>query len=165
KNMKVKSSVVNQGHDCPQISMYTIEGALFFGVAKMFESSIMSTINHHPKTLVLRMSKVPYMDTTGESNLTSIVRHFRKQGGKIVLSGLQKQPEEVMKRTGLYNEIGREHIYEHTGDALNFALTNLNKNKCKGCKHFAFKECQSLSKVDINEIKDVNSRFIDVGEA
>lgn len=57
------------------------------------------------------------MDTTGESYLTSIVRHFRKQGGMIVLSGLQKQPYEVMIRTGLYNEIEREYFFEHTGNA------------------------------------------------
>jgi sulfate permease, SulP family len=67
KHHKVSSSAVNEGHDCPQISIFTIEGALFFGAAQLFENSIMNTINHHPKVLVLRMSKVPYMDTTGEA--------------------------------------------------------------------------------------------------
>ncbi|WP_442594103.1 SulP family inorganic anion transporter [Neobacillus sp. D3-1R] len=165
KNMKVRPNMVNQGHDCPQISIYTIEGAIFFGVAQFFETSIMSTINHHPKTLILRMSKVPYMDTTGESNLTSLIRHFKKQGGTIVISGLQKQPEEVMKRTGLYKEIGPGHIFEHTGDAINFALKNLDENKCLGCKHYAFKECHSLSKIEVNERKDMSSILADVHEA
>jgi sulfate permease, SulP family len=144
-NMKVSTNIVKEGHDCPQISIYTIEGALFFGVAQMFESSIMSTINHRPKVLVLRMGKVPYMDTTGESNLRSIVRHFREQGGTLLISGLQTQPEEVLRKTGLYDEMGDERFFEHTGDAINIALTKLKQDQCIGCKHFAFQECHSLS--------------------
>jgi sulfate permease, SulP family len=162
KNKKVSSSIVKEGHDCPQISMFTIEGALFFGVAQMFETSIMSTINHHPKVLVLRMGKVPYMDTTGEANLKSIVQNYRKQGGTLLLSGLKKQPRDTLMKTGLLDEIGEQHIFEHTGDAINFALTKLDQNKCIGCKHFAFQECTRLSKEEANNeisrmIQQVNS--------
>jgi sulfate permease, SulP family len=145
KNHKVSPNAVNDGHDCPQISIYTIEGALFFGAAQLFENSIMSTINHRPNVLVLRMSKVPYMDTTGESYLSSIVRHFRKQGGTILISGLKNQPEDTLRKTKLYDEIGAHNIFEHTGDAINFALTKLEPNRCLGCKHFAFDECTKLS--------------------
>jgi SulP family sulfate permease len=145
KNKKVRSHIVNEGHDCPQISIFSIEGPLFFGAAQTFEMSIMDTINHRPKLLILRMAKVPYMDTTGESNLTSIVRHFQKQGGTILVSGLQNQPKKVLKRTGLYEEIGEEHLFRHTGDAINFALANVEQSKCLGCKHYAFQECTRLS--------------------
>lgn len=72
--------MVNKGNDCPQISIFTVEGPLFFGAAQMFESYIMDTINHRPKVLILRMGKVPYMDTTGEAIFASIVRHFQKRG-------------------------------------------------------------------------------------
>ncbi|MEW8986217.1 MAG: SulP family inorganic anion transporter, partial [Bacillus sp. (in: firmicutes)] len=143
---KVKPHVVHEGHDCPQISIFTIEGALFFGAVQMFEKSIMLTINHRPLVLILRMGKVPYMDTTGEGTLTSIVNNFQKQGGQILISGIQAQPLEVIRKTGLIHELGENHLFEHTGDAINFALTNLNYNKCIGCKHFAFQECSQLSK-------------------
>jgi sulfate permease, SulP family len=142
---KVSPHMVNKGHNCPQISIFTVEGPLFFGAAQMFESSIMDTINHRPKVLILRMGKVPYMDTTGEANLSSIVRHFQKKGGIILISGIQDQPKEVLKRTGLYEEIGKEHFFDHTGEAIDFALANLDYKKCIGCKHFAFEECSVLS--------------------
>jgi SulP family sulfate permease len=145
KSKKVRSHMVTEGHDCPQISIYTVEGPLFFGAAQMFETSIMDTINHRPKVLILRMGKVPYMDMTGESNLTSIVRHFQKKEGIILISGIQNQPMEVLKRTRLYEEIGEEHFFQHTGDAIAYALTKLEHNKCIGCKHFAFQECTLLS--------------------
>lgn len=142
---KVKPHVVHEGHDCPQIGIFTVEGPLFFGAAQMFEKSIMSTINHRPLVLILRMSKVPYMDTTGEGTLTSIVSHFQKQGGTLLISGLQAQPFQVIRKTGLINEIGSEHMFEHTGDAINYAIAHLNYHKCIGCKHFAFQECSHLS--------------------
>jgi sulfate permease, SulP family len=145
KHNKVSSNAVQTGHDCPQISIYTVEGALFFGAAQLFENRIMSSIHHHPKVLLLRMSKVPYMDTTGEAYLAGIVSHFQKQGGTILISGLKKQPKETLMKTGLYGRIGEEHILDHTGDAINYALTKLDTLKCMGCKNFAFQECVGLS--------------------
>ncbi|NIK77692.1 SulP family sulfate permease [Paenibacillus castaneae] len=145
KHEKVKAHMVTESHDCPQIGIYTIEGPLFFGAANMFEKSIMDTIHLRPKVLLLRMGKVPFMDTTGESNLASLVKHFKKFGGMVLISGIQSQPLEVLKKTALYSLIGAEHLFEHTGEALDFALLQLDLNKCLGCKHFAFRECISLS--------------------
>lgn len=145
EDKKVRSHMVHEGRDCPQISIYTIEGPLFFGAAQLFEKSIMNTINHHPNVLILRMGKVPYVDTTGEANLTSIVRHFHKRGGTILISGIQSHPRDVLKRTALYEEIGAEHFFTRTGEAIDYALSKLDLKRCIGCKHFAFQECDRLS--------------------
>jgi sulfate permease, SulP family len=90
------------------------------------------------------MSKVPLMDTTGEAILASIVKHFSKSG-IVMISGLNAQPVGVLKKTGLYDLIGREHFFEHTGEAIQYGLAQINQNKCLGCKHFAFRECKKLS--------------------
>jgi len=145
KNGKVKSYMVNEGHDCPQVGIYTIEGPLFFGAAHMFEKSIMDTIHLHPKILLLRIGKVPFIDATGESNLAGIVKHFQSSGGIVLISGIQPQPEAYLEKTGLYRYIGKDHFFEHTGDAITFALGKLDYGKCLGCKHFAFRECAALS--------------------
>jgi SulP family sulfate permease len=144
KNEKVESQMVTDTHDCPQISIFNVEGPLFFGAAQTFEKTIMSTINYRPKILLLRMGKVPFMDTTGEGILASIVHHFSKSG-IVMVSGLNTQPEGVLKKTGLYQIIGEEHFFQSTGEAIQFALEQINKNKCLGCKHFAFRECTKLS--------------------
>jgi sulfate permease, SulP family len=144
KHEKVETQMVSDSHDCPQVSIYNVEGPLFFGAAQTFETSIMNTINYHPKILLLRMSRVPFMDTTGEAILASIVSHFSKTG-IVIISGINEQPRNVMIRTGLYDAIGQAHFFEHTGDAIQFALLQLDRNKCLGCKHFAFKECKKLS--------------------
>ncbi|QIZ07871.1 sulfate permease [Priestia megaterium] len=150
KHEKVETGIVSDTNDCPQISIFNVEGPLFFGAAETFEKTIMSTINYRPKILLLRMSKVPLMDTTGEATLSSIVRHFSKNG-IVMISGLNPQPENVLKKTGLYQIIGEEHFFEHTGEAIQYALEHINKNKCLGCKHYAFRECKKLSAAEAVE--------------
>ncbi len=145
KQEKVLSHVVNETHNCPQVSIYTIEGPLFFGAAQTFEQNIMETIHYKPKFLILRMGKVPFIDTTGEAYFRNIVQHFKRQGGILLVSGMKPQVKETLKQNGLYNEIGNVHFFEHTGEAINFSISQLDVNRCIGCKHFAFHECLQLS--------------------
>jgi len=155
KQGKVETSMVTDTHDCPQISIFNVEGPLFFGAAQTFENTIMETINYRPKILLLRMSKVPLMDTTGEAILSSIVKHFSKSG-IVLISGLNPQPESVLHKTGLFDRIGQDHFFEHTGEALQYGLSQINENKCLGCKHFAFRECKQLS---VNEVVENGAKL------
>lgn len=145
KSGKVQSHVVHQKRDCPQISIYTIEGPLFFGAAQNFEHVIVSSIQQQQKVLILRMSKVPFMDSTGEAYFSNIIQNFKTQGGTILVTGVQDEVKSALQNNGLYTAIGEENFYHHTGDAINKALSYLDTNKCIGCSHFAFRECQKLS--------------------
>lgn len=143
KQKKVETHMVSDTRDCPQISIFNVEGPLFFGAAQTFAQQVMETINYKPKVLLLRMGRVPFIDTTGEAHLSSIVKSFSKHG-IVLISGLKAQPKNVLKKTGLYEYIGKEHFFEHTGEAIDYALSRVNEDKCLGCKHFAFKECAAL---------------------
>lgn len=145
KHEKLVPNMVYDGHDCPQINIYTIEGPLFFGAASLFTKTIMQQINIKSKILILKMSRVPFIDTTGELNLSSIVTSFKKGNGTVILSGLKKQPKDVLERTGFFEKVGRENIFEHNEDAIEQALKLIDHDKCKGCKYYAFRECTSLS--------------------
>lgn len=131
--------------ECPQVSIYTIEGPLFFGAAQTFEQQIMETISYKPKFLILRMGKVPFMDTTGELHFKNMVRHFKKHKGILLISGAGPQLKKTLHKNGLYEEIGDEHFFEHTNQAITYALSQINLPKCVGCKHHAFYECDLLS--------------------
>ncbi|MGG2200433.1 SulP family inorganic anion transporter [Paenibacillus validus] len=145
-NKKVSAHMIHEQHNCPQISIYTVEGALFFGVANRFEKSIMDEIHNKPKVLLLKMSHVPYMDATGEAHLASIAKHLKKHGGVVIISEIQDQPRQLLKKTGLDEIIGQDHFFDQTGNAISFALTKLNHAQCLGCEHDAFRECQQLSR-------------------
>lgn len=143
KNVKVEAQASTE-YGCPQISIFNIEGPLFFGAAQSFAESIIGSIHYQPRVLLLRMGKVPFIDITGNYHLVSIVKDFSKHG-IVLVSGLKDQPKAFIKRTGLYDLIGEEHFFDHTGEAINYALLQLNKKNCIGCKKFVFNECTALS--------------------
>ncbi|MGG3883289.1 SulP family inorganic anion transporter [Brevibacillus panacihumi] len=145
RSNKVRAHVVSELHDCPQFRICTVEGPLFFGAAKIFGSLVLDTLPHTQRILLLRMGKVPYLDTTADQNLADIVEQVHRSGGIVLVSGIQAQPREMLQKTGLYRMIGEQHFFEHTGKAIDFALTKLENKKCIGCKHFAFQECTLLS--------------------
>lgn len=127
--------------DCSQISIYSIEGPLFFGAAQMFSESIMNTIHYDPKIVILRMSKVPLIDITGENHLRTIVETLQKKGTMVLVCGLNQQPEKKLKSTGLYKKIGAHHFFPHTNHALTYALENVNQSYCRNCQGDVFKQC------------------------
>ncbi len=145
KHRKMVIEKSGSGRECPQVSLFTVEGPLFFGVAQLFEKRVMDTINLRPKVLILRMSRVPFLDATGEDYLSSVVHHFRKHGGVILITGIQKQPLEVLKKSNLYEVIGRENFFRYTYDAIHYATKIIDHERCKACRHFAFHECNELS--------------------
>ncbi|WP_234417339.1 MULTISPECIES: sodium-independent anion transporter [unclassified Lysinibacillus] len=90
--------------------MYTIEGPLFFGAAQTFEQSILNTIHYRPRVLILRMGKVPFIDTTGEEYFRNIVRSFTKQGGIVLVSGVQPSLKSMLDANGLTEVIGQKEM-------------------------------------------------------
>jgi len=152
KFKKIRSHIVSEKHDCPQISIFNIEGPLFFGTAQGFTEIIMNNTDSNRRVLLLRLGNVPFMDITGESSLSSIVAEFQKQG-IVIISGIRHQPRSVLRKTGLYDVIGDNQFFTHTGEAIEYALKFLDENKCLYCKQFAFKECDHLS-LEVNKVKE-----------
>ncbi|ETT39029.1 sulfate ABC transporter permease [Paenibacillus sp. FSL R7-269] len=144
-SVKVEAHMVTESHDCPQIGIYNVEGPLFFGAAYRFDHTMPELGPDQPKLILLRMGKVPLMDTTGEANLAALVKDLQAAGGRLMISGIQSQPLELLKRTGLYDRIGASQFYDHTGEAINDALGSVNPSRCRGCAHAAFRECSALS--------------------
>lgn len=153
KNEKVAPHMVSEGHDCPQLAIFTVEGALFFGAAAQFEQSVMPTIHYRPGILLLRMGKVPFIDTTGEANLAALVKDMKKHGGIVLISGIQPQPREVLRKTGLDQAIGESNFFSRTGEALDYAITRVDRRICQGCRHMAFRECAGLSQETLPQSK------------
>lgn len=64
------------------------------------------------------MGKVPFIDTTGESYFRNIVQHFKKQGGVLLISGIQSELKATLDKNGLYAEIGEENFLIIPGKPL-----------------------------------------------
>lgn len=119
----------NESSSAPTISVYTVEGPLFFGAAQDFHETVASYIKQKPKFLILRMGNVPFIDTTGEAYFRSIIHQFRAQGGKLLIAGLPPHVKETLVHNGLYYTIGGEHFFEHVNEAITFSVERLKQDK------------------------------------
>ena len=108
-----------------RINVYNLEGPLFFGSIDVLKSNILENLDNKTDVLVLSMRRVPYMDTSAEAALLAIVNQIRKYKGKLIISGIQQQPKEMLIRTGLYHKIEKQHFFKSREEALYFAKKQL----------------------------------------
>lgn len=106
---------------------------------------MLKTIQQRPKVFILRMRKVPYIDSTGEEYFRNILQNINSYGGKVFVTNVQPGLEQMLKRSGLYDLMEAEHFYNTTSDAISAACQYIEVNNCIGCTHYAFKECQLLA--------------------
>jgi sulfate permease, SulP family len=141
-----KVRALREDHDdCPQVTILNIEGALFFGAATKFEKEV---LEHIPliRTLVIRMGRVPIIDATGERALLKIAETCRRHKVRLMITGLQEQPAEVLTSTGLLNTIGAKNVFPRTGPAIDSAIAEMEIGICATCRNNAFRECEDLKR-------------------
>ena len=99
------------------VEVYEIDGPFFFGVANKFDS-IMMSMGDKPRVRVIRMRKVPFMDSTGLHNLESLLRLSRAEGIQVVLSGVNERVRRVLEKSKVDQKIGPENICADIHQAL-----------------------------------------------
>ncbi|MEG0796646.1 MAG: sulfate permease [Odoribacter sp.] len=99
------------------VEVYEIDGPFFFGVANKFDEC-MKTIGDKPRIRIIRMRKVPFMDTTGLHNLESLYRLSEKEKIRIILSGVNEQVHSVLTKAGFADKIGEENICSNIHEAI-----------------------------------------------
>ena len=89
------------GHD-NRLKAWRLYGALFFGATKLVEAledDLPSTV------LVLDLKNVIYVDSTGAEALENLLQTCRRQGVRLIVSGLMAQPLDIARRTGLLERL------------------------------------------------------------
>lgn len=92
------------------VEVFRISGPVFFGVAGELLDA-MRKIGRTPKVIILRMRLVPMLDASGVTMIEEFVEQARVSGSRIILSGVQNQPREMLARIGLSND-GAEVLFE-----------------------------------------------------
>ncbi len=100
------------------VSVYEIDGPFFFGIATKFDEMMRSSMQERPLVRIIRMRKVPFIDSTGIHNLETLIKSSQQEGIKIVLSGVQPQVFEVLMKSNIVNLIGEKNICDHISKAV-----------------------------------------------
>ena len=100
-----------------EVEVYEIDGPFFFGLASKIDE-IDGAGKHKVKVRIIRMRKVPFIDSTGLNNLRNLWKRSEKEGIRMILSGVNSAVLSTMEKVGFADEIGREYIFPHIISAL-----------------------------------------------
>lgn len=108
------------------IEVYEINGPYFFGIATKFEE-IMSQLGDRPKIRIIRMRKVPFIDSTGIHNLANLCEMSQKENIHIILSGVNPKVHQVLEKSGFYELLGEDNICSNINEAVAKATETISK--------------------------------------
>lgn len=92
-----------------KVEVYEIEGPFFFGVAAKFDE-IARELGDLPLIRIIRMRKVPFIDSTGLNNLEILCKRSNKEKIQIILSGVNDNVRESIEKSDIPKIIGPENI-------------------------------------------------------
>ena len=107
------------------VEVYEIDGPFFFGIANKFDEC-MKQLGDKPRIRIIRMRKVPFIDSTGLHNLESLCRLSEKEGIQIILSGVNENVRVLLLKNEMDKHIGIENICSNINDALERAKNLIN---------------------------------------
>ncbi len=111
------------------VQVYEIDGPFFFGVATKFDEMMRNTLGTKPLVRIIRMRKVPFIDSTGLHNLELLVQSSKAEGIHVVLSGVNPSVRAVLEHSGMDKIIGADHICDHISKAVVMANSLVDKLK------------------------------------
>ena len=112
------------------VEVYEIRGPFFFGVANKFDEKMRLSGKHH-NIRIIRMRKVPFIDSTGLNNLEILCRNSRKEKIHVILSGVNSEVRDKIEKSNIPDLVGRENICSNIHFAVQRATELHNEIKFK----------------------------------
>lgn len=98
--------------DDPNIYIKHLYGPLFFGFTSGFRA-LAESLPKEAETLIVRMERVPHIDQSGLYTLEDTLLRLTLEGKKVIFTGLQTQPEDMLRRISLIpNLVPEDHIFD-----------------------------------------------------
>lgn len=116
RDVKVFPEIPTSTHVVP----VRFDGQLYFANMAYFEDAVLEAVASKPaaKYVLIVGNGINNLDASGEDVIRLLHERLRENGITLVFSGLKKQVLDVMRRTGLFEEIGQDRIFAHEDLAL-----------------------------------------------
>ena len=102
----------------PGVEVYEIDGPFFFVVATKFDEMMRTTLGRKPKVRIIRMRRVPFIDSTGMHNLEILIKSSQEENIHVVLSGVKENVRTALVHAGIDKLLGEDHICDHITKAV-----------------------------------------------
>lgn len=108
------------------VEIFEVSGPFFFGIANKFEEAE-KQLKAHPKILIIRLRRVPFMDSTGMNNLRSFINRTQKDGITVILSAPIKPVYDDLVKNNIDQLVGQENMCPDVFEAIKQAEVLLQK--------------------------------------
>ncbi len=82
----------------PDVEVFRIAGPMFFGAANAMIAALIR-IGRTPRAVILRLDRVPFIDSSGVHVLETVVRHARERGARVIVCDMPRGVWETLART------------------------------------------------------------------
>jgi len=106
------------------VEVFEVNGPFFFGIANKFEEAEKIT-GENPTVRIIRLRRVPFIDSTGLSNLKAFINRAQQNGIQIIFSGAGPKLIASMQKAGLLQVVGEENNCTDIQSALARAIAVL----------------------------------------
>jgi SulP family sulfate permease len=110
-----------------RVAAWQMFGSLFFGAVNKLEE-LLDPRAGHPEIVILDMTRLVQLDTTGLEGLENLRDKLEKRGCTLMLCGLNAQPGSLMQRSGFIDAVGPANVgtdIEHAMQRARDLLPNL----------------------------------------
>jgi SulP family sulfate permease len=109
----------------PGLLLYRFDAPLFFANATLFADEILALVDDADspiRRVVVSAEAITSVDSTAEAMLRDLLDQLRERGVGLWLARPKKPLRDFLERTGLLDEIGRDHVYPRVSDAVDAYL-------------------------------------------
>ena len=116
----VAQSDQHLGTELPKgVLVYAVEGPLFFGAVENFERALVHT-HTDPRCVIIRLTRVPFMDITGIQALELAVQNLERRGVKVLICEANELVLGKLRRAELIPETDAKNYFEDIEAAVAF---------------------------------------------
>jgi SulP family sulfate permease len=112
---------------CRDISVLRFDGSLYFANAGYFETMVLQNVASKPdiKYVIFDLEGVNSIDATGEEVISTLHDRLGQGGVHVLIARTKRQTLQIFERSGLAEEIGKDHFFRTRTDAIEYAREQL----------------------------------------
>ena len=100
-----------------RVAAWQMFGSLFFGAVNKLEE-LLDPREGHPEVVILDMTRLIQLDTTGLEGLENLRDKLSKRGCTLLVCGLNSQPGSLLYRSGFIDHLGDDNVSADLSEAL-----------------------------------------------
>jgi len=107
-----------------RVAAWQLFGSLFFGAVNKLEE-LLEPREGHPEVVILDMTRLIQLDTTGLEGLENLRDKLHKRGCTLLVCGLNSQPGSLLFRSGFIDHLGDDNVCLDLSSAIRRAYIQL----------------------------------------